>query len=65
MRKGGAVPATIGILNGVARVGLADHELNELVEKPGARKISRRDLAFAVGCVDQTQVELEQHQTIH
>jgi pseudouridine-5'-phosphate glycosidase/pseudouridine kinase len=48
------VPATIGILNGVARVGLLPNELIELAsraEKKDALKVSRRDLGYICGLV--------------
>ncbi|KAB8346081.1 hypothetical protein FH972_023132 [Carpinus fangiana] len=48
VRSSGAVPATIGILNGVAIVGMAEREMKELMDPTSkAIKISRRDLAFA------------------
>lgn len=49
VRQNGAVPATIGILDGVARVGLGPAELDRLVSSPNTLKISRRDFAFALG----------------
>lgn len=52
VREGGAVPATIGILDGIARVGMASTELQRLTDPKTnveVLKISRRDLAFAVG----------------
>ncbi|KAL4814226.1 Indigoidine synthase A like protein-domain-containing protein [Aspergillus spinulosporus] len=52
VRANGAVPATIGILNGVARVGLLPNELIELAsraEKKDALKVSRRDLGYICG----------------
>ncbi|KKK21822.1 IdgA domain protein [Aspergillus ochraceoroseus] len=52
VRVNGAVPATIGILNGVARVGLQPDELTELAstaEKRNALKVSRRDLGYICG----------------
>ncbi|MCJ1261466.1 hypothetical protein MMC22_001330 [Lobaria immixta] len=52
VRKHGAIPATIGVLNGVARVGITSAELNELTAsagKHGTRKLSRRDLAYICG----------------
>lgn len=57
MRKHGATPATIGVLNGVARVGLTPRQLNELTAsagKPDTRKISRRDIAYICGMVNST-----------
>ncbi|WPH04814.1 Hypothetical protein R9X50_00771100 [Acrodontium crateriforme] len=49
VRINGGVPATIAILDGVARVGLGADELVRLVSSPGALKISRRDFGFALG----------------
>ena len=54
VRVNGGIPATIGVLNGVARVGLAAEELIELTASAGksdTKKISRRDLAFICGLV--------------
>ncbi|PWY69188.1 IdgA domain protein [Aspergillus sclerotioniger CBS 115572] len=52
VRVNGAVPATIGILSGEARVGLNTEELVELAstaEKKNAMKVSRRDLGYICG----------------
>ncbi|KAL4927396.1 pseudouridine-5'-phosphate glycosidase/carbohydrate kinase family protein [Aspergillus undulatus] len=52
VRANGGVPATIGVVNGVARVGLLADELIELAstaEKKNALKISRRDLGYICG----------------
>ncbi|EYE93896.1 pseudouridine-5'-phosphate glycosidase/carbohydrate kinase family protein [Aspergillus ruber CBS 135680] len=52
VRVNGGVPATIGILDGVARVGLDAEELIELAstaEKKNALKVSRRDLGYICG----------------
>lgn len=54
VRVYGGVPATIGVLNGIARVGLGAEELIELTAsagKPGTLKISRRDLGYICGLV--------------
>jgi pseudouridine-5'-phosphate glycosidase len=48
VRAHGAVPATIAVLDGKLRVGLADDELDALARDPAARKLSRRDLAAAL-----------------
>ena len=45
VRAAGAVPATIAVLGGRLRVGLSDAELESLARSPGARKLSRADLA--------------------
>lgn len=55
VRKHGATPATIGVLNGVARVGFTPNQLNELTAsagKPDTRKLSRRDIAYICGMVN-------------
>ncbi|KAK3674554.1 hypothetical protein LTR78_005640 [Recurvomyces mirabilis] len=52
VRVNGGVPATIGVLDGVARVGLGADELVRLVSSAGQKtmmKISRRDLGFVCG----------------
>ena len=51
-RENGGVPATVGILDGVAIVGLNKQELERLVtsahdDPASLLKVSRRDLAFA------------------
>jgi len=48
----GGVPATIGILDGIARVGMGADELMRLVSSAGhigTMKVSRRDLGFVCG----------------
>lgn len=47
VRAGGAVPAVTAILDGVARVGLAESEYERILGV--ARKVAERDLAVAVG----------------
>ncbi|KLJ05546.1 serine/threonine protein kinase [Blastomyces silverae] len=52
VRQGGAVPATIGVLNGVARVGMTPDELAELASSSQTQrvlKVSRRDLGYICG----------------
>ena len=52
VRIHGGVPATIGILDGIARVGLETEELIRLISTAGSKdtwKISRRDLGFIGG----------------
>jgi pseudouridylate synthase len=44
----GAVPATIGVLDGVVRVGLDEDELRRLAGTAGALKLSTRDLPVAM-----------------
>lgn len=50
VRRHGAVPAVCGILAGVPTVGLTPAEVECMVNE-GARKASRRDLAYVVGTV--------------
>lgn len=54
VRMNGGIPATIGILHGVARVGLKPQELIELASAAGKKetmKVSRRDLPYITGLV--------------
>ena len=54
VRVHGGVPATIGVLNGVARVGFEPEELIQLTASagsPNTLKISRRDLGYVCGLV--------------
>jgi pseudouridine-5'-phosphate glycosidase len=44
VRAGGAVPATIALLDGVVRIGLDEGGLRRLAEDPGVVKASVRDL---------------------
>lgn len=48
IRSEGAVPATIAVLGGKIRIGLADEELELLGQSPEAMKVSRRDLAYVL-----------------
>lgn len=55
VRKNGGVPATIGVLDGVARVGFTPKDLDQLVSLPSSPsllKVSRRDIGFALGLKD-------------
>jgi pseudouridine-5'-phosphate glycosidase len=56
VRDAGAVPATIGILDGALRVGLTDAELERFT--PDAHKVGPRDLAAAIvqGVIGATTV---------
>ena len=52
VRVNGGIPATIGILNGVAHVGMSTEDLIALVKTAGQKntwKLSRRDLGFIGG----------------
>jgi pseudouridine-5'-phosphate glycosidase len=48
VRDAGAMPATVGILGGKLRVGLAADEVRRLAEEDDIRKVSTRDLPIAV-----------------
>src|SRR3954463_394428 len=47
VRGAGAVPATIGVLDGQPRIGLDDAALARVASDPAATKVSVRDLAVA------------------
>ncbi|KAI9800173.1 MAG: hypothetical protein M1833_003500 [Piccolia ochrophora] len=58
VRMHGAIPASIGVLDGVARVGMGPEELIKLASSTGletTRKVSRRDLGFVCGLVSRGQ----------
>lgn len=48
VQENGAVPATIGILNGRVHIGLTEEELQYLSQSKDALKVSRRDLPYAL-----------------
>ena len=56
VREAGAVPATVGVLDGALRVGLTEEELHRF--EPDARKVGPRDLAACAvqGAVGATTV---------
>ena len=58
IRRGGAIPATIGILRGAIRVGLTHQELNELATTPEVVKVNLSNLAatLAMGWPGATTV---------
>ena len=45
VRAGGAVPATIAVVDGTARIGLDDEALTRIASDPSVVKVSVRDLA--------------------
>jgi hypothetical protein len=54
VRANGAVPATIGIIDGVAKIGLTKDEIERLASSagnPDTMKVSRRDLPYILGLV--------------
>lgn len=46
IRKNGAVPATIGIMNGKIKIGLNESELQEFATNQSVEKVSRRDFPY-------------------
>jgi len=48
VREGGALPATIGVVAGVARIGLEEAEIEQLAMADGVLKLSTRDLAVPI-----------------
>ncbi|MFJ3583792.1 pseudouridine-5'-phosphate glycosidase [Streptomyces sp. NPDC090127] len=58
VRSGGAVPATIAVIDGVPHVGLDEGGLIRIAEDPAVRKLGHRDLApaLATGATGATTV---------
>lgn len=58
VRAGGAVPATVAVIDGTARVGLDRAALVRIAEDPAVRKLGHRDLApaLATGVTGATTV---------
>ncbi|MFE2009545.1 pseudouridine-5'-phosphate glycosidase [Streptomyces sp. NPDC059491] len=58
VRAGGAVPATVAVVDGTARVGLDPAALTRIAEDPAVRKLGHRDLApaLATGVTGATTV---------
>lgn len=48
VRRAGAVPATIALIDGKIKVGLSNEDLSRLAQSKGNLKISRRDFATAI-----------------
>jgi pseudouridine-5'-phosphate glycosidase len=63
VRAGGAVPATIAVIDGQARIGLDDDALEKVAADLGVTKVSVRDLAVvaAMGTVGATTVASTAH----
>lgn len=63
VRAGGAVPATIALVGGVARIGLDDAALDQIALQDGVVKCSARDLpiAAAQGLTGATTVAATAH----
>lgn len=58
IRDNGAVPATIGIMNGQIKIGLSESELEQFATNKSVEKVSRRDFPYilASGKVGATTV---------
>ncbi|AYB41177.1 pseudouridine-5'-phosphate glycosidase [Brevibacillus laterosporus] len=58
IRDNGAVPATIGIMDGKIKIGLTDQELQEFATNKSVEKVSRRDFPYilATGKIGATTV---------
>jgi len=58
VRAGGAVPATIAVIDGTLHVGLTDAQLEDLAQRDGVAKLSRADIAacMATGGTGATTV---------
>ncbi|MGW5787702.1 pseudouridine-5'-phosphate glycosidase [Streptomyces sp. NPDC003757] len=50
VRREGAVPATVAVLDGRPRVGLDKEQLERIANEDGVRKLGHRDLPLAVAC---------------
>ncbi|HEU4964040.1 MAG TPA: pseudouridine-5'-phosphate glycosidase, partial [Bacilli bacterium] len=48
IREQGAVPATIGIIDGRIKIGLTDEELESFGQSQDVLKVSRRDLPYVI-----------------
>lgn len=48
IRENGAVPATVGIIQGRIKIGLTDEEIEYLALTENVAKVSRRDLPFII-----------------
>jgi len=48
VRRGGATPATIGVVSGTATVGLDDATLQLFAQASNVRKLARRDIPLAI-----------------
>lgn len=48
IKQNGAIPATIGIINGKLKVGLNSEEIEHMAKSTDVLKVSRRDIPFVV-----------------
>jgi len=66
VRAEGAIPATIGILEGRIHVGLSSDELDFLAQSKTALKVSRRDLPYVISKVwNLCKIVFLNHVNIH
>jgi len=52
VRQNGAVPATMGIIDGEPIIGMSKEEIEEFGKKKGIKKVSKRDLPIVMGTKD-------------
>lgn len=50
VRRHGGIPAVVGVVDGVPKVGVTPAEVERMINE-GAQKVSRRDLGYLVGMV--------------
>ena len=48
VRRGGAIPATMAVMDGRVKAGLTNEELSHLAQSKSSMKVSRRDFAAAI-----------------
>ena len=48
VREAGAIPATIGVVDGVPTVGMSQAQIERFAQASGILKLSRRDIGYAV-----------------
>jgi pseudouridine-5'-phosphate glycosidase len=48
VRRSGAQPATIGVVEGSAMIGLTDHQIQSIAQRPGVAKINPANLAQVI-----------------
>lgn len=51
VRAEGAIPATVGVIEGKVHVGLSSEELDHLARSKSSLKVSRRDLPYVISKV--------------
>src|SRR5512145_3470414 len=48
VRRSGALPATIGVVEGRAVIGLSDQQIQSIAQQPGVAKVNLANLAHVV-----------------